>query len=98
VDQLSPQEPIPVFILNKILGTTHTSEVDTDPKDNVVPSPDGFWAISRTPDEITIVGHEAYHDYTSKNEPLDKWGCLKIKGPMPFGMSLRSGICQAQFQ
>lgn len=42
-----------------------------------------FLSITRTPDEISIVG-EAHDSYGMLEEEV-KWRCIKIAGPMDFG-------------
>ena len=46
----------------------------------------GFFSITRTPEEISIVG-EATDDprILSLGEGVSDWRCLKIAGPMEFG-------------
>ena len=50
----------------------------TEPSDEVV-------AMSRTPEEISIIGQCA-----SDDDPEAKWRCFKIAGPMEFGVYLIS--------
>ena len=73
----------PTLRLSVLPGLFYVRQVQGVPADvlrRIVEEPQMLLSITRTAEEISIVGQSA-----SGNEPEGEWRCIKVVGPMPFG-------------
>jgi hypothetical protein len=62
--------------------------ISTDLSENILSllNEPGFFSITRTPEEISIVGEiTSDHRILFLSEGASTWRCIKIAGPMEFG-------------
>ena len=73
----------PSLRLSVLPGLYYVHKVQEVPSDvlrKIINEPQTLLSITRTAEEISIVGQ-----CSSENEAEGEWRCIKIAGPMPFG-------------
>lgn len=52
--------------------------------------PSSVFSVTRTPEEISVAG-EVFEGMSQHFQDNSGWRCIKIAGPMEFGMSVHAG-------
>ncbi|KAI1784971.1 ACT domain-containing protein [Ganoderma leucocontextum] len=69
-------------VLPGVFYVRKTQEVPADVLRRIAEEPQTLLSITRTAEEISIVGQ-----CTSENQAEGEWRCIKIAGPMPFELT-----------